>query len=67
MKFCIKTSASDGDETIENSELDLSEFNWGSIVIIKSGKIYASIDLDVDSIKSDAEIKNWLSKYIEIK
>lgn len=38
----------------------------GSIVIVKEGKIYAVIDPNVDTLKDDNEVRNWLSKYIKI-
>lgn len=63
----VGTSVSDGDETLEKSNLNIVDFNFGSVLIIKEGKIYKSIDPDVDSIKNDEETKNWLSKYIDIK
>lgn len=37
-----------------------------SVLIIKEGKVYASINPDEDSIKSDDEVRNWLTKYIDI-
>lgn len=62
----VGTAVSDGDETLDNSKLDMSKLKIGSVVIIKNGELYASIDPDVDSIKNDEETKNWLSKYIDI-
>lgn len=57
-----------GDETLQKSHLDIDNFNWSSsVVIIKNGSIYASLDPNVDSIKNDAETKNWLNKYIDLK
>lgn len=64
--FDVGTPVSDGDETLQNSKLDVSKLNGGSVAIIKNGELYASIDPDVDSIKNDEEVKNWLSKYIDI-
>lgn len=55
-----------GDDTLDNSKLDLSKTNGGSIIIIKNGEIYASVNPDVDAIKNDKETRNWLSKYIDI-
>ena len=37
------------------------------LIIVKNGKIHASIDPEKDAIKDDNENKNWLSKYIDIK
>lgn len=54
------------DETLEKSKLDTSKLNEGSVAIVKDGEFYASINPNVDSIKNDEEIKNWLSKYIDI-
>lgn len=64
--FDVGTSTLNGDETLEKSKLDISKLNGGSVVIVKDGEIYASINPDVDAIKNDEETKNWLSKYIDI-
>lgn len=63
----IGTPVSDGDDTLQNSKLDISKLNSGSVAIIKNGELYVSIDPDNDSIKSYEEVKNWLSKYIDIQ
>ena len=52
------------DEGQEKVNLDLTDLL--SVVIIKEGKIYASLNPDEDSIKSDEEVRNWLTKYIDI-
>ena len=65
--FNVGTPVTDGDETLEKSKLDTSNLNSGSVAIVKDGEIYVSINPNVDSIKSDEEIKNWLSKYIDIQ
>ena len=64
--FDVGTSVSNGDETLQNSKLDTSKLNNGSVAIVKNGELYVSIDPDIDSIKNDEETKNWLSKYIDI-
>lgn len=64
--FDVGTPVSDGDETLQNSKLDISKLNNGSVAIVKNGELYASINPDVDSIKSDEETRKWLSKYIDI-
>ena len=46
--------------------IEINEGKHGSVIIVKNGSIYASIDPNADSIKNDDELKNWLSKYIEI-
>ena len=59
----------DGREVaIGRSNLDLKklENSEGSIVIVKEGKIYAVINPNVDTLKNDNEVRNWLSKYIKI-
>ena len=59
----------DGREVaIGRSNLDLKnlETSEGSIVIVKEGKIYAVINPNVDTLKNDNEVRNWLSKYIKI-
>lgn len=62
----VGTSQYNGDETLERSKLDLDKLKGGSIAIVKNGEIYVSINPDIDSLKSDEETKNWLSKYIDI-
>lgn len=64
--FDVGTPVLDGDETLQNSKLDTSKLNSGSVAIVKNGELYVSIDPDIDSIKNDEETKNWLSKYIDI-
>ena len=61
----IGSPVTNGEETLQMSKIDSSKIN-GSIAIIKDGEIYASMDPDVDAIKSDEELVNWLSKYIDI-
>lgn len=63
----IGTPTLNGDQILEKSNLDTSKLGGGSVAIIKNGKIYASINPNIDSIKNDTENKNWLSKYIEIR
>lgn len=64
--FYTNDGVSGVDDSFSKSNIDFSKWNRGSIAILKDGEIYASIDPDVDSIKNDEELKNWLSKYIEI-
>jgi len=66
--FKVGNSVSNGEETLEKSHLDTSNFNWSSsVIIVKDGSIYATINPDVDSIKSDEDTKNWLNKYINVR
>ena len=62
----VGTPVTDGEETLYNSKLDTSNINAGSVAIVKDGKIFASVNPDVDSIRSDEEVENWLSKYVEM-
>ena len=64
--FHLGSPVTDGEETLQNSKLDINKLNGGSVAIIKQGQIYASINPDVDAIKNDEETKNWLNKYIDI-
>lgn len=66
--FVVSTPAGsgNGDEAFHSSKLDLSEYKYGAIAIIKEGKLYASTDPEVDALNSDEDIINWLSKYIDI-
>lgn len=69
----------DDDKTLSHSKLigvyepnfdeyyhNYDKIGSSSVVIVINGEIYASIDPDSTSIKSDEELKNWLSKYIDI-
>ena len=66
--FSVSTAAGggNGDNTLGSSKLDLSDYKYGAILIIKDGKLYDSTDPDVDALKSNEDIINWLSKYINI-
>lgn len=55
-----------GDETLEKSDL-VKKLSKGSVVIVKNGEVYASVNPNVDAIKNDEEMRNWLGKYINIK
>ena len=66
--FSVSTAAGggNGDETLGESKLDLSNYKYGAILIVKNGILYDSTDPDVDALKSESDIINWLSKYIDI-
>lgn len=66
--FSVSTAAGggNGDETLGKSKLDLSNYKYGAILIVKDGILYDSTDPDVDALKSESDIINWLSKYIDI-
>lgn len=66
--FLVSTLAGggNGDEAFFNSKLDKSNYQGGAIVIVKNGELYASTNPNVDALKSDADIINWLSKYIDM-
>ena len=63
----VGTPVTDGEDTLDKSNLGLSNLNAGSVAIIKKGEIYTSLNPDEDAIKNDEETENWLSKYIDIK
>ena len=54
------------DGRAQRLKLDESKLN-GTVAIIKKGEIFAYLNPDVDAIKNDEEVKNWFSKYIDIK
>lgn len=66
--FLVSTPAGggNGDKTFFDSKLDISDYKGGAIAIVKEGKLYASTDPNVDALKSESDIINWLSKYIDI-
>lgn len=61
----VGTPVTDGDEILTRSNIEARAYK-GSLAIIKNGELYANIDPDIDSIKDEEELKNWLSKYIDI-
>ena len=54
------------DKTLKNSKIDQTKLT-GSIAIITSGNIGVALDPNVDSLKNESEVRNWLDKYIELK
>lgn len=64
--FYTYDAASGYDRSLLESRLDYQKVVRSSIVIFKDGEIYAGLDPDMDSIKSDEELKNWLEKYIDL-
>ena len=67
--FLVSTpaGAGNGDKAFQNSKLDIDDYNGGAIAIVKEGKLYASTNPDADALKSEEDIINWLSKYIDIE
>ena len=55
------------DRALYDSVMDYDRAVKSSVVIFKDGQIYAGMDPDADSIKSDEELKSWLSKYIDLE
>ena len=55
------------DRALYDSNLDYNRAVTSSVVIMKDGQIYATMNPDVDSIKSDEELENWFGKYIDIE
>ena len=64
--FYTNDAVSGYDRSLLESRLDYQKVVRSSIVIFKDGEIYAGLDPDMDSIKSDEELKNWLEKYIDL-
>ena len=54
-------------DSVYNSKLNQNKIGDGSIIIVKDGEIYGSIDFEKLSIKDEEEFKNWLNKYIDIE
>ena len=65
--FYTNDMVSEFDRSLYDSVLDYQKAVQSSIVIFKDGEIYAGLNPDVDAIKSDEEVKNWLGKYIDIE
>ena len=59
------TSAPD-ESVVSAKDLGIEEIK-GSVIIVKDGEVYVNVDTDVDSLRSDEEVKEWLIKYIDVK
>lgn len=55
------------DEIYRSSKLNSGGHFFGTVVFIKDGKFLDGINQDVDALKNEEEVKNWLSKYLDIK
>ena len=64
--FYTNDMVSEFDRSLYDSVLDYEKAVQSSIVIYKEGEIYAGLNPDVDAIKSDEEVRNWLKKYIDL-
>ena len=58
---------SEYDRSLYESNVNYEKVIQSSVVIFKDGEIYAGLNPDADSMKSDEDVKNWLSKYIDIE
>ena len=65
--FYTNDIVSEYDRSLYESKIDYEKAVMSSVVIFKEGQIYAGLDPDVDSIKSDEDLKNWLGKYIDLE
>ena len=65
--FYTSDMVSGYDRALYDSNLDYNRAVTSSVVIMKDGQIYATMNPDVDSIKSDEELENWFGKYIDIE
>lgn len=66
IQFLEVADEANGDTTLSDSKFDYTILNGSSIAIFKEGTLYASIDPNIDAIKDDKELKNWLSNYVKI-
>ncbi len=64
--FYTNDMASGNDRSLYESKMDYNTITRSSIVIFKDGEIYAGMNPDAVSIKSDEELLNWLGKYVEM-
>ena len=55
------------DTTFFESKIDINNYKDGAITIIKDGKIYATVNPNVDNLSTEENVLNWLSKYIDVK
>ena len=65
--FYTNDAVSEYDRSLYESNVNYEKVIQSSVVIFKEGEIYAGLNPDADSMKSDEDVKNWLSKYIDIE
>ena len=65
--FYTNDMVSEYDRSLYESNVNYEKVIQSSVVIFKDGEIYAGLNPDADSMKSDEDVKNWLSKYIDIE
>ncbi len=64
--FYTNDMVSGYDSSLHDSNIDYDKVTQSAITIFKEGAIYASLNPDLYSIKSDEDLINWLSKYIDM-
>lgn len=64
--FYTNDMASGNDRSLYESKMDYNTVTRSSIVIFKEGQLYAGMNPDAVSVKSDEELLNWLRKYVEM-
>ncbi len=64
--FYSNDMVSEFDRSLYDSLIDYNKAVMSSVIIFKDGEMYAAMNPDVDSIKNDEELKNWLGKYIDL-
>ena len=64
--FYTSDMASGNDKSLYESKIDYNMAARSTIVIFRDGEIYAGMNPDAVSIKSDEELISWLGKYIKM-
>ena len=64
--FYTNDMVSEYDRSLYESKIDANTATRSSIVIFKDGEMYAGLNPDAVSIKSDEELISWLKKYVEM-
>ena len=57
----------DSGTLFDKTGLDKEIINDGSLIVIKEGKIIASLNPDFTIINTEADFKAWMTKYIDLK
>ena len=65
--FYTNDMVSEYDRSLYESKIDYNKVGASAAAIFKDGELYATLDPDAYSIKSDEELINWFSKYIDIE
>ena len=65
--FYTNDMVSEYDTSLYKSLIDYNKVTASSIAIFKDGELYAGLNPDLYSMKSDDDVKAWFAKYIDLE